>query len=144
MANASTSLTGTNSSLFGGGAGSSNASSFSNAYTTTNQTDKTQSSAAAKYAYAPVVSATQGSTVNVTSSDYGATMAAKEVNLAAIDSANRSASGATTSARLALKEATDIIKTKAESDITKFTKPLIWLAVIGAVSFLGYQYYRRA
>lgn len=78
-----------------------------------------------------------GSIGAFTTSDYGALGVAGQIASGAMALGQQAGE----TARAAIKQAGDIVATKAESDITKFSKPFIWVAVVVGAVLLGIGYF---
>ncbi len=123
-----------------GGAGiGGNASGFSNVENDISLVDTTTKyvTPTSQYNMGQNIGAGDSSTITVNAGDMGAIAAGLALGQAGIQAASSSAQKTVDAAILGISRASDIVATKAESDITKFFKPLIWLAVIVAVVILG-------
>lgn len=100
-------------------------------------TDNSNVIASAQTAYAPQLSASQGSTVTYNGSDYGAIAAATTIFGAAQQLVAAGAADSQTTARIALAEGAQAVQDQGAGALKLITTPFIWAAGIAALVILG-------
>ncbi len=123
------------------GTGFGSASNFSNVendfqLSTTQQQNSTSQ-------YGTAIAGGEGSNINTTLSDSGAIAAGLALGSLGITTASLSAQKTVDAAILGIQKSSEILLNKSESDITKFFKPLIWLALIVAAVIIFFFWTKR-
>lgn len=119
--------------------------SYSSNQQSTQTTDKTQNVAPGT-AYGSVNALTESSNNTIYATDMGAISAGLQIASQSLATAGQATSAALNQSSALSKKASEIVETKAESDITKFFKPIVWgggILVLGVVAVVYFIFRKK-
>lgn len=111
--------------------------------TSSHVTDASQTTGSAQTAYAPVLTANGGATINSTTSDFGALNAAATIFDDSLNLVRANSADSQQTARLALTEGAQAVREQGGGALSLVTKPFLYAAALAAalIAFIAWRYW---